>query len=167
VLDDPYGEISRETMLPVAHLVWSSLWLGIATDAVDQARRFVQAEARKKPGTLPPAALRLAEVTSVLQQFTDMVRSAVARFEESQDDSDRLTSVGFGVGMNSLKVSASTLVVDVVRECMLICGLASYRLDSSFSLGRHLRDAMGASLMVNNDRILANNAQMLLAQRGE
>ncbi len=167
VLDDPYGEISRETMLPFAHLVWSSLWLGIATDAVDQARLFVQAEARKKPGTLPPAALRLAEVTSVLQQFTDMVRSAVARFEEFQDDPDRLTSVGFGVGMNSLKVSASTLVVDVVRECMLICGLASYRLDSPFSLGRHLRDAMGASLMVNNDRILANNAQMLLAQRSE
>ena len=34
---------------------------------------------------------------------------------------------GFAVAMNSLKVSASTLVVDIVRQCMVICGLASYR----------------------------------------
>ena len=167
VLDDPYADISRQTMLPTAHLTWSSLWLGIAADAVDLARRFVQAEARKKPGTLPPAALRLAEVSASLQELTDSVRAAVVRYEAAEADADRLAAVGFGVGMNALKVTASTAVVDIVRECMLICGLASYRLDSPYSLGRHLRDAMGAALMVNNDRILANNAQMLLAHRGE
>lgn len=167
VLDDPYGDISSQTMLPVAHLTWSSLWLGIASDAVALARRYVQAEARKKPGTTPVAAVRLAEVTAVLQQFSDLVCSGFDRYEAAEHDHDRLTSIGFGIGMNALKVTASTLVVDVVRECMLICGLSSYRLDSPFSLGRHLRDAMGASLMVNNDRILGNNAQMLLVHRGE
>jgi acyl-CoA dehydrogenase len=34
-------------------------------------------------------------------------------------------------------------------------------------MGRHLRDSMGACLMVNNDRIMANNAQLLLVHRGE
>ena len=167
VLDDPYSDISTRTMLPMAHLLWSSVWLGIATDALDLARKFVQAEARRRPGMTPAAALRLADVTAVHQQFVDSVRSSIARFEEADGDSDRLTSMGFGIAMNSLKVSASTLVVDVVRECMLICGLASYRLDSPYSLGRHLRDAMGASLMVNNDRIMANNGQLLLVHRGE
>lgn len=167
VLDDPYSDISTRTMLPMAHLLWSSVWLGIATDALDLARKFVQAEARRRPGMTPAAALRLADVTAVHQQFVDSVRSSIARFEEADGDSDRLTSMGFGIAMNSLKVSASNLVVDVVRECMLICGLASYRLDSPYSLGRHLRDAMGASLMVNNDRIMANNGQLLLVHRGE
>ena len=167
VLDDPYGDISTRTMLPVAHLLWSSVWLGIATDAVDLARKFVQGEARRKPGTLPAAALRLAEVTVVHQQFVDMVQSSLSRYEAADSDADRLASIGFGVGMNALKVSASTLVVDIVRECMLICGLAAYRLDTPFSLGRHLRDSIGAALMVNNDRIMANNAQMLLVLRGE
>jgi acyl-CoA dehydrogenase len=167
VLDEPYADISTRTMLPVAHLLWSSVWLGIATDAVELARRFVQGEARRKPGMTPPAAVRLAGATALLQQFTDMVRSAMARFEEADGDADRLTSIGFAIGMNSLKVSSSNLVVDVVRECMVICGLASYRLDTEYSMGRHLRDAMGASLMVNNDRITANNAQMLLVHRGE
>jgi acyl-CoA dehydrogenase len=167
VFPESYADISTHTMLPMAHLMWSSVWLGIASDAVDLARRFVQREARRKPGTTPPAALRLAEVTVVHQQFVDMVQSSLARFAAAGTDADRLSSIGFGVGMNALKVSSSTLVVDIVRECMLICGLASYRLDTPFSLGRHLRDAMGASLMVNNDRIMANNAQMLLVLRGE
>ncbi len=167
VLSEPYSDISTRTMLPVAHLLWSSVWLGIATDAVELARRFVQAEARRKPGTMPAASVRLAQTAVVHQQFVDMVHSSLARFAEADADSDRLSSIGFGVGMNALKVSASTLVVDIVRECMLICGLASYRLDSPFSLGRHLRDGMGAALMVNNDRIMANNAQMLLVHRGE
>jgi acyl-CoA dehydrogenase len=167
VLDEPYADISTRTMLPMAHLLWSSVWLGIASDAVDLARRFVQSEARRKPGTMPPAALRLADVTVVHQQFVDMVQSSLARYAAAGTDADRLSSIGFGVGMNALKVSSSTLVVDIVRECMLICGLASYRLDTPYSLGRHLRDAVGAALMVNNDRIMANNAQMLLVLRGE
>ena len=33
ILDDPYADVSTQTMLPVAHLLWSSLWLGIATSA--------------------------------------------------------------------------------------------------------------------------------------
>jgi acyl-CoA dehydrogenase len=167
VLTEPYAEISTRTMLPVAHLLWSSVWLGIATDAVDLARKSVQAEARRKPGTTPAGSVRLAQTTVLHQQFVDMVHSSLARFEEADAAGDRLSSIGFGVGMNALKVSSSTLVVDIVRECMLICGLPSYRLDSHFSLGRHLRDAMGAALMVNNDRIMANNAQMLLVHRGE
>ncbi len=167
VLDEPYADISTRTMLPTAHLLWASVWLGIASDAVELARRFVQREARRKPGVTPPAGLRLAEVTVVHQQFIDMVQSSLARYEAAGSDPDRLSSMGLSVAMNALKVSASTLVVDIVRECMLICGLASYRLDTPFSLGRHLRDSMGAALMVNNDRIMANNAQMLLVLRGD
>ena len=166
VLSEPYADISTRTMLPVAHLLWSSVWLGIATDAFESARKFVQAEARRKPGKTPAAAVRLAQTTVVHQQFIDMVRSSIERFEQADSDPDRLSSIGFGIAMNALKVSSSTLVVDIVRECMLICGLASYRLDTPYSLGRHLRDAMGAALMVNNDRIMANNAQMLLVHRG-
>ena len=42
VIPEPYADISPRTMVPVAHLTWSSLWLGIATDAVSRARAFVR-----------------------------------------------------------------------------------------------------------------------------
>ena len=75
--------------------------------------------------------------------------------------------MGFALGMGALKVSASTVVVDIVGRAMSICGMAGYKEDSPFSLGRHLRDAYGAALMVNNDRILGANAQMLLVHKGD
>jgi acyl-CoA dehydrogenase len=56
-------------------------------------------------------------------------------------------------------------VVEIVGGALLVCGIAGYRNDSKYSLTRHLRDAYGAALMVNNDRILKLNATMLLAHR--
>ena len=67
--------------------------------------------------------------------------------------------------MNGLKVAASTLVVDIVGRAMLICGIAGYREDSVYGLGRLLRDAYGAAIMVNNDRIIASTAQLLLVAK--
>jgi acyl-CoA dehydrogenase len=63
--------------------------------------------------------------------------------------------------MNELKLSASTKVVEVVQAALLICGIAGYRNDTPFSLGRELRDAHSAALMVHNDRITEHNASLL------
>ena len=165
ILPVPYGDISSQTMLPVSHILWSSLWFGIASEASDRARKFVQAAARRAPDVTPPSAMRLAELTTVLQEFQDVVVAARTRYASIQDSPEQTTTIGFAIAMNSLKISASTLVVDVVQRALLICGMAGYANRSPFTLGRLLRDAYGAQLMVNNDRINANNAQLLLVHR--
>lgn len=167
ILTDSYGDISSRTMLPVSHILWSAVWLGLATSAVSKARHFVRAEARKKPGATPPSALRLAELMAQLQRMEQLVRGAAQQYDEKCDDADSLDSMGFAIAMNSLKVSASTLVVDIVNRALTICGMAGYREDSPYSLGRILRDAHGAAVMVNNDRINSNTAQMLLIYKDE
>ena len=43
----PFADIASQTMLPVSHVLWTSLWLGLASDAVARARAFVRAEARR------------------------------------------------------------------------------------------------------------------------
>ena len=48
---------------------------------------------------------------------------------------------------------------------MIVCGIQGFRNDSKLSLGRHLRDAIGAGVMVNNDRILGQNATMQIGLR--
>jgi acyl-CoA dehydrogenase len=166
VVTVPFGDVAAQTMLPVSHILWSFVWLGIATEALDRARRSVQAEAKKKPGVTPPGALRLAEVTARYDHLYSLVHGAARSFDESADDRDALSTIGFTIAMNSLKVSASTLVVEIVNGALGVCGIAGYRLDSPYSMGRLFRDALGASLMVSNDRILANNAQLLLMDRG-
>ncbi len=165
ILDDPFGDISAQTMLPTAHLLWSSLWLGLAEEASWRAQRFVQKAARKDPGTMPPGAIRLAALMVTRQEFAATVDSLMTRYLSIMDDPEATSAVDFMVAINTLKISASTEVVDVVNQAMLICGIQGYREDSEYSLGRILRDAHGAAVMVNNDRIAGNTAQLALMQR--
>ncbi|HMC39219.1 MAG TPA: acyl-CoA dehydrogenase family protein [Acidimicrobiales bacterium] len=165
ILTSAYGDISAQTMLPVSHILWASVWLGLAESAAAKAHTYLRAAARKSPDRPLAAARRTAELSASLQELRGLIRAAVALFTAHEHDGDALGSVSFAISMNSLKVSASTLVVDIVAAAMGICGMSGYRHDSPFTLGRHLRDAYGAALMINNDRILDNTAQLLLVSK--
>jgi acyl-CoA dehydrogenase len=165
VLPAPFADILAQTMHPYSHIVWSALWSGIAADAVNRARAFVRAEARKTPGETPLSALRLAEVDAVLQELRHNVAAHAREYHElvTCAEPDLLNHFGFAVRTNNLKLASSRRVVEVVGQALLICGIAGYRNDSKYSLARHLRDAYGAAVMVNNDRILKLNATLLTA----
>jgi acyl-CoA dehydrogenase len=167
ILPDAYDDISSRTMLPFSHILWSSLWLGIATDAVNRARAFIRDAARKKPGTTPPGAIRLAEAMGELQTMRAGVQAAIREYEEIYDDADALSSIGFALRMNNLKVQSSTLVVRIVQQALAICGIAGYKADTKYSVERHLRDAYGAGIMISNERVLGASASMLLVYRDE
>ena len=165
ILADGYDDISAQTMLPVSHVLWSSLWLGLATDAVNRARAFVRDAARRKPGTMPPGAVRLAEVVGVLQTMRAGVTDAANAFDAIFDDRDALSSMGFALRMNGLKVQSATLAVQIVSQAMSVCGIAGYKTDTKYSVERHLRDAYSAGIQINNDRVLGASASMLLVHR--
>jgi acyl-CoA dehydrogenase len=167
ILPQGYDEMSSRTMLPVSHILWSSLWLGMATDAVNRARAFIRDAARKKPGSVPPGAMRLAELVAVLQAMRAGVQDAARAYEAIYDDADALSSIGFALRMNNLKVQSSKLVVDIVAQALTVCGIMGYKKDTKYSVERHLRDAYGAGIMINNDRILGASASMLLIHRDE
>jgi len=114
---------------------------------------------------VPPGATRLAALLVTRQEFAASVDSLMTRYLAIMDDPDATSGVDFMVAINTLKISASTEVVDVVNQALLICGIQGYREDSEYSLGRLLRDAHGAAVMVNNDRIAGNTAQLALMQR--
>ena len=166
ILPKPFAEIAAQSMLASSHLLWSSVWFGIANSAVDRARTFVQAEARRQPGQVPPTALRLAEVSNTLQAMRAAIVSALRRYEDAQGDADTIGSIGFSVMLNNLKTTASEMAVDIVQRALSIVGLAGYKNGTPFSLGRPLRDILSAPLMIGNYRILANTAKLLLVQKG-
>ncbi len=167
VLATPFAEVSQQTMLPVAHTTWTSLWSGIAVDAVNRARAFVRAEARRQPGVTPPSALRLAETMNTLHLLRANVMDGIREYERVMDDSEALSGLGFAIRMNNLKVSTTQLTPQVVGQALAVCGIAGYKSNTKFSLGRHLRDAHGGALMVANDRILGTNSNLLLVYKDE
>jgi acyl-CoA dehydrogenase len=167
ILPRPFADILAQTMHPYSHIVWSALWSGIAADAVNRARAFVRAEARKTPGETPLSSLRLAEVDGLLQEMRHNITRHAQEYHELLESREpsAFSNFAFAIRTNNLKVSSSQRVVDIVGRALMICGIAGYRNDTNYSLSRHLRDAYGAALMVNNDRILKLNATMLLAYR--
>ena len=78
---------------------------------------------------------------------------------------DALSSLGFTIRMNNLKIATAEQVVPIVCKAMAVCGIGAYRNDSPYSLGRHLRDAHGAAVMILNDRLYGANASLLLVSK--
>jgi acyl-CoA dehydrogenase len=167
ILPQPYADIHRRTMHPFSHVVWASLWLGLSIDAVSRARSAVRAEARKNPSVTPISATRLAELDTVLFSMRGGVYQTLREYHDVliANDPEAYSGFSFAININNLKLTASQFVVEVVGKAMLICGIQGYRNDSKLTLGRHLRDAYGAALMVNNDRILGQSATMQIVQR--
>ena len=162
VLPDPYETIHARTMTPVAHILWSAAWSGIASAAVARAQGFVRTAARRGKGQLPPGAPHLTRAQSSLFVLRALVRSGIERYEAAIGDERRFGALDFAAAMNLLKVEASELAVSIVMGAMRTTGLAGYRNDGDASLGRHLRDILSSTVMINNDRILASLSTAVL-----
>jgi acyl-CoA dehydrogenase len=152
-------------MVPYSHILWASLWWGIAADAVARAAEFVRAGARKNPGTVPPTASRLAEVSTQLQSARHNWLALATEFDEldaKPNGRQELLSIGWALKMNNLKINVSEAAPQIVHKALQITGILGYKNDSKFSLGRHYRDTLSGSLMISNDRIASKSASMLL-----
>ncbi|WP_175103337.1 acyl-CoA dehydrogenase family protein [Pararobbsia alpina] len=165
VLPTPFADIADHTMLPVSHVLWAAVWIGIASNAVDRAKQFFRVQARTKPGTLPPGGTRLAEAVGMLQLMHARLTMALDSYKQARQGESLSETMSFASDMNLLKTSVSTTALAVVGQVLMICGMAGYKNGTPFSVGRHLRDLHSAPLMINNDRIAANTASLLLAQR--
>ena len=171
IIDVPFGDMSAQTVVPVSHLLWGGCWMGCAAAAVNKARAFVRGQARANPGTVPPTALRLAELVSMMQSLRTSVQACLTEYEALAVADDAavgtLTSIAYSLKMNNLKIDATQALPLIVSKALSICGILGYKNDSKFSMSRHLRDAHSAAIMVGNDRILATNANLLLVLKDD
>ena len=158
ILPEPYETIHAQTMMPVAHLMWSGTWAGIAAAAVERARLYVRNAARRSEGQLPPGASHLTQAIAKLRVLRSLVSSAIQRYESVAFNTAVLESVEFQTYMNLLKVNASEQAVSAVMSALQATGLSGYRNDGDFSIGRLLRDVLSAPIMINNERILSGVA---------
>ena len=165
ILPSDFGEIAAKSMLAICHILWSAVWFGIANAALGRAQSFVRAEARKTPNQTPPGALRVAEAANMLQLMRSNTIAGIARFARAHENEDDLGSVGFIVAMNNIKIGASRMAVEIINHALLITGINGYRNNSPYSVGRHMRDALSAPIMISNDRIFGNVANLLLMHR--
>jgi acyl-CoA dehydrogenase len=158
IFPEGYDKIHTQTMTPVAHLCWSSAWAGIAAAAVERAQAFIRKTARSAGGQMPPGAAHFNAARMTLSKLRAVITANLDTYAAHEHDERALSSLDFQSSINLLKVEASELAVATVMSAMRACGLAGYRNDGEFSVGRLLRDVLSSPIMINNDRILSNIA---------
>jgi acyl-CoA dehydrogenase len=158
ILPEPYETIHAHTMVPTAHLLWGSVWTGIAASATERAQAFIRQAVRQSGGQTPPGATQFTKALATLRTLRGMLAAALRTYSDAMADPKALSALGFQSMITMTKVEASELAVSVVLTALRVCGLTGYRCDSEFSVERQLRDVLSAPLMINNERILTNLA---------
>jgi acyl-CoA dehydrogenase len=164
VLPAPFSDVMNETHVPVSHILWAHVWLGIASDAFERGRSFVRGQAKRSPGQPLPAGVGLSRVMNQLAMLRAEVYSALDEFERASAEPGRgqLGTMASILRFNNLKLAASEQAPAICASVLELVGIAGYRNDSPFAIGRHLRDALSARLMVANARIHEVDAGLLL-----
>jgi acyl-CoA dehydrogenase len=158
VMPEPYERIHAQTMVPFAHLLWGSVWAGIAAAAAGKAQAFIRQAVRSSNGQMPPGAPHFTQAVSSLRTLRGVLASNLRGYEAVMSDEKAVSSLEFQAAITLTKVQASELAVATVLSSLRACGLSGYRNDTEFTIGRLLRDVLSAPIMINNDRILANLA---------
>ncbi|MGH2875998.1 MAG: acyl-CoA dehydrogenase family protein [Solirubrobacteraceae bacterium] len=161
VLGAPFSTVMNESHVPISHILWSHVWLGIATEAFERGRAFVRAAARRAPGAPVPAAHSLSRVMSELALLRAEVRDGLEAFVADYDR-ERLGTMGTILRFNNLKLAASEQAPRVCMGVLEVIGIMAYKNDSPYGVGRQLRDSLSARLMVANERIHSVDAGLLL-----
>jgi len=170
ILPGSFADSSAQTMVPYSHILWAALWWGIAADATARAATFVRGQARKTPGTVPPTATKLADLSVQLQSMRHNWQTMADDFDATcrrDNGAEELSNIGWALRLNNLKINASEMAPQIVHRALQIVGILGYKNDSPFSMGRHYRDALSGALMISNDRIAAKSASMLLVFKDE
>ena len=162
IIPEPYAVVHAQTMVPFAHLLWASVWTGIAAGATGRAQAFIRQAVRQSSGQMPPGAAQFGKALSSLRTLRGMLATSLRVYERTMDDPKAMATMEFQSMITLTKVEASELAVSIVMGALRACGLAGYRCDSEFSIERHLRDVLSSPIMINNDRILSNLASTLL-----
>src|SRR6266566_5109815 len=162
ILPEPYEVIHSRTMVPFAHLLWGSVWAGIAAGATQRAQAFIRNAMRHANGQLPPGAPQFTKALTTLRTLRSMLATSLRSYENCMHDPKALAALDFQTLITLTKVEASELAAATVMSAMRACGLSGYRNDGDYTIGRYLRDVLSSPIMINNDRILANLAPSAL-----
>ncbi len=152
VMTTPYSQILASEMLPMTHLMWSSVWLGMMDAMARQVRNKLKSSSNETH------KVQLYEMLAQRQQvesLADTVLQDYGAFSKKPDFTAQLRA-------NTLKTVASDQLVDVAISALKILGLTGYMNSSPTSIARVLRDSLSAPLMVGNDRIRSNSANLAL-----
>src|SRR5690606_27186311 len=88
-----------------------------------------------------------------VQVYKAVVGQAAAAMNASFRDEASVTSTVSRADLNNLKIVASELSIEICLQALEVCGIRGYLNACGTSVGRHIRDALSAPIMISNWRL--------------
>lgn len=164
ILEQSFSDIATQTMIPDAHVIWSHIWLGIATDAFNKAKLATRKHFRTDDSQVPNSARKLADLHAqlqLLQHSVDLCSSEYLKAKQSKD-LKTLKGLKFSLSINALKLNASRMAQAICLQSLEVCGFSGFLREGDLSVERNIRDVLSASVMVSNERLIDVNSARLL-----
>jgi acyl-CoA dehydrogenase len=155
ILADPFGVVATHTLIPMSEILWSAVWIGLATEALARAARCAGERAARSGAAVTDH--RLGRADHILTGLEAQLGDAITRFE-AVERGEAEASRWLRARLHALKLAASTSTIEIVQLALAICGFAGYQEHGQYSVARLLRDLYSAQVMVSNDRLLEGNA---------
>jgi acyl-CoA dehydrogenase len=167
IVGDSFREVALRTMIPAAHIGWAGAWLGAARAAL--GRVIARERARRTRDLASEHFLQsLGEMRLELDLGEALLQRVARRVDRMRADAAALAEyerVSHNLLVNELKVAAARISFGVVDGLMRLVGMsAGYLRDSELGLERVFRDLRSASLMLNDERLLAANGRLLICE---
>ncbi|WP_323747624.1 acyl-CoA dehydrogenase family protein [Catenulispora rubra] len=160
-----FGEVARQSMVPLSHLGWSACWLGAARGAFEGLTRF--AAKRGADSRTDLFYERLGRVRIDLELLSAYLRRVREEVELARVDGTRLDHPRIRLQLNTLKITAAELSFQAAHRMMQIAGLrAGYLKDSELGIERLFRDLRSAALNHADDTMTVGVGALSLLDRG-
>ena len=155
-----YPAIQRETMTPTVNILWSSVWSGIAWQAIDRAKRHLAKQKVEEADVAPVMRHELSRLVDKHYVMNAIIRDAVAEYESNVAATDVIKGMNMSARNARLKILCSELVNEITQGALAIVGIGGYALDGAISMSEVVRDALSAPLQVSNYRLGIRNAKV-------
>lgn len=171
ILDTPFKDIAVQSMVPVTHILWASVWYSISKDAVEKAQKITRQKMKQnlKSGIQDNVNYDLVEIHNKLNLMLNNIDICTNKYQAIVDnlseDCKELYSLESSIQMNNLKMISSELAVEIVQKALYICGIVAFLNQTPYSLGRSLRDIMSSLVMIHNDRLYRTSSSLLMLQK--
>jgi acyl-CoA dehydrogenase len=164
-----FRKVAVESMVPLAHLLWASAWLGAAqacvANVVAQSRSAAANSTRSGRSEL--VLHRLGQMRVELELLRSQVRAVTNLINESRRCNESLANRSAQSAINALKVAAASRSFWISDTALEMSGFSRGYFGEDGGWSEHaFRDLRSASLNYSNDRILSVMGTMTLVDRG-
>jgi acyl-CoA dehydrogenase len=163
-----FGEVARESMIPLAHVGWSASWLGAAQASFSKLLTWLR-DPKRRGGPDVRSELvreRLARIRVDLDMVSAYLAKVCDLVAEAQRDGGSLAMPRAQLHLNGLKLAASELTFKAANDMVQLAGLSGgYSRSAPIPFERTFRDLRSGPLNYSNNRLWPATGALALLDR--